>query len=160
MNQIMLWAACRIIVGPTGRRLPAYPDIHAAYTQGLFADYYTYNPQVSIKTCYKYANRTVPFPHFLERHYGTNRGYRRTLSDMMGVVDATPSITLLWQIQSEVHQWILDNSLQNDACCLNANYVETNATRSQIAAYLAGIMHHAVTAESVGNRPTDTGGGL
>ena len=88
MDQVMLSAVCRTIVGRTGRRLPAYTDICEAYTKGLFADYYLYNPMVSTKTYYKYANAAVPFPHFLNRHYSGASGYRRTLSDMMGICDA------------------------------------------------------------------------
>lgn len=155
MNQLMIAAVCRIIVGPTGRRMPAYRDIQAAYTQGLFADYFSLNPMVSVKTCYKYANRTAPFPHFLEQHYGGSKGYRRTLGDMMGVVDSCPSITLLWQIQSEVYRWV-ETHLQGEvAFHINENYVNTNASRSQIARYLAVAVHFAVTENFVECRPTD-----
>ena len=85
MNQIMLAAVNRIIVGPAGRRIPAYGSIHAAYTLGLYANYYRYNPTVSVQTIYKYANHTTRYPHFWAHHYAGSDGYRRNLSDMMGI---------------------------------------------------------------------------
>lgn len=157
MDQRMLRALCRIIVGPTGRRLPAYPDIQAAY-QGLFADYYRYNPYVSIKTCYKYANASTPYPHFLCRHYDGPKGYSRTLSDVMGVADDCTSITLLRQIQDEVFQWAmayLPDDESADAC---KHYVIQNATRRDIAVYLADMLHLAITRDSVENNPSEIEG--
>ena len=144
MDQIMLAATCRIIVGCNGRRLPAYPDIRAAYTEGLFADYYRYNPYVSTKTCYKYANASTPYPHFLERHYGDPGGYRRNLSDMMGIVDACSSITLLRQIQSELHQWVSAHLTAEEADAVNCNYVAQDANRREVAIYLADVVHYAL----------------
>lgn len=147
MHQIMLAAVCRIIVGPTGRRIAAYGNIHTAYTQGLFADYYKYNPPVTNKTCYKYANRTTPYPHFLARHYSGASGYRRSLRDMMGVVDACPSINLIRQTQSEVHNWVTAHLPPNAAQTLSQNYVNQSAARREVAAYLADVMHYAINAE-------------
>lgn len=157
MDQIMLSAVCRTIVGRTGRRLPTYSSIRDAYTKGLFADYYRYNPIVSTKTYYKYANASTPYPHFLMRHYSGANGYRRNLSDMMGIVDACPSITLLRQIQGELHQWISAYLPMEEACAVCQHYVATNASRREIAVYLADIMHHAICRKNVINRPTETG---
>ena len=158
MDQRMLAALCRTIVGPTGRRLPAYPDIQAAYTKGLFADYYFYNPQVGIKTFYKYANSSTPFPHFLIRHYGGANDYRRTLSDMIELVDSCPSLTLLKQIQNEVFQWATAYLPKNEAAEVCKNYVGQNATRREIAIFLADVMHYAITrTENIEHRPSDSG---
>lgn len=153
----MLAALCRMIVGPTGRRLPAYPDIQAAYTKGLFADYYSYNPQVGIKTFYKYSNASTPFPHFLIRHYGGAKDYRRTLSDMMDLVDACPSLTLLKQIQDEVFQWTTAYLPKNEAAELCKNYIGQNATRREIAVFLADAVHYAIIrSKNTERRPSDS----
>lgn len=88
MNQTTLAAVSRIIVGPTGRRIPAYGSIQAAYTLGLYADYYRYNPTVSVQTIYKYAIHATRYPLFGARHYSGTDGYRRNLSDMMGIAGA------------------------------------------------------------------------
>lgn len=159
MDQRMLMALCRIVVGPTGRRLPAYPDIQAAYTQGVFADYYCYNAHVGIKTFYKYASASTPFPHFLVRHYGGDHDYHRNLADMMGLVDACPSLTLLKQIQDEVFRWTTAYLPEDEAAAVCKNYVNQNATRRQIATFLADMMHYAITrAENIEHRPHDRGG--
>lgn len=146
MNQVMLAAICRIIVGPRGRRIPAYGDIHTAYTKGLFADYYRYNPLVSVQTVYKYTNQTTPYPHFLAQHYAGDSGYRRNLGDMMGIADACASITQLCQIQGEVHAWVIGHLPPETADSLGCNYVNQDATRRQVAVYLAEIMHYALCA--------------
>lgn len=146
MNQTMLAAVSRIIVGPTGRRIPAYGSIQAAYTLGLYADYYRYNPTVSVQTIYKYANHTTRCPHFWARHYAGTDGYRRNLSDMMGIADACASITLLRQIQDEVHKWVIDHLPPETAFGLNENYVNQDANRHNIAVYLADVMHYALCA--------------
>lgn len=144
MDQIMLLAICHTIVGRNGKRLPAYADILSAYIYGLFADYFACNPHVTRKTIYKYANGTTPYPHFLIRHYGGVNDYRRTLSDMMNIVDSCPSITQLRQIQDELQQWVSVYLPPEEAYVVNRNYVIHNANRRQIAEYLADVMHHAI----------------
>ena len=146
MNQIMLAAVCRIIVGPRGRRIPSYGDLFTAYTKGLFADYFRFNPLVTVQTVYKFANRTTPYPHFLGHHYAGDSGLRRNLSDMMGIADACASITLLRQIQAEVHAWVPGHLPPETANSLGYNYVNHNATRHDIAVYLADMMHYALCA--------------
>ena len=126
-------------------------------TEGLYADYYHYNPYVSTKTYYKYANASTPYPHFLEQHYSGPSGYRRNLSDMMGIVDACPSITLLRQTQSELHQWVSAYLTAEEADAVNCNYVAQDANRREIAIYLADVVHYALCRKNVGNRPTDVG---
>lgn len=82
----------------------------------------------------------------------------RTLSDMMGVVDACASIALLRQIQDEVHRWVVEKLPPETAALLNRNYVNQDANRHHIAVYLADVMHYAVTWHSIspvrGKRPT------
>lgn len=146
MNQTMLAAVSHIIVGPTGRRIPAYGSIQAAYTLGLYADYYRYNPTVSVQTLYKYAGHTTRYPHFWTRHYAGTDGYRRNPSDMMGIADACASITLLRQIQVEVHQWVTDHLPPETSLGLHKNYVNQNPSRNEIAVYLADVMHYALCA--------------
>ena len=160
MDQRMLSALSRIIVGRNGRRLPSYANIKQAYIKGLFADYYCYNPHVSIKTIYKYANATIPYPHFLICHYGGANSYRRTLSDMMGLVDNCPSLTLLRRIQDEVFRWILTYLPGDEAAKVCKNYVDQDATRRDIAVYLADTMHHAIMRDPVANRPSEMYGQL
>ena len=160
MDQIMVSAVCRIIVGRTGRRLPAYLGIRDAYAHGLFADYYLYNPVVSTKTYYKYAAATTPHPHFLFRHYGGSKGYRRTLSDMMGICDSCTSIVMLRQIQDELHQWVSVNLPADEARTVCQHYVESDADRLKIATFMADVMHHALCRNNGGNRPTEEGKGL
>lgn len=157
MDQVMLAATCRTIVGCNGRRIPAYPDLRTAYTQGLFADYYRYNPYVTTKTYYKYANTSTHYPHFMEKHYSGSGGYRRNLSDMMGIADTCTSVTLLRQIQSELHQWVSAYLPQGEADVVNRNYAAQDAGRREIAVYLADVMHCAICCENVGNRPTEMG---
>ncbi|MEE0109406.1 MAG: hypothetical protein UEP57_00735 [Oscillospiraceae bacterium] len=148
MNQTVLAAVCRTIVGPTGRRLSAYPGIFYAYTQGLFADYYRTYGTVSDKTLYRYANRDFRFPHFIAQHYRGERGYRRTLGDMMGIADST-GILMLRSIQDDLHKCVAENLPAEDAQVLSRNYVNQNATRNQIAVYLADVMHYAIHAADV-----------
>lgn len=160
MDQIMLAAVCRILVGRTGRRIPAYPGIRDAYTKGLFADYYLFNAVVSTKTYYKYASATTPYPHFLERHYSGPKGYRRTLSDMMGICDACTSIVLLRQIQEELYQWVSAYLPAEEACAVCQHYIASDAGRREISVFFADVMHHALCRENDGNRPTDAGKSL
>ena len=155
MDQIILSAACRIIVGKTGRRLPAYANIREAYVNGPFADYFLYNPPVSVKSLYKYANATTPYPHFLARHYGGSKGYRRTLSDMMGICDACPSIILLRQIQDELYRWVSAYLPVEEACAVCQHYIASDAGRREIAVFFADVVHSAINRENDGNRPTD-----
>lgn len=159
MDQQLLAAVCRIIVGPTGRRLPAYRSIEDAFTQGLFKDYFSYNSVLSRKTFYKYLNETTVFPHFLMRHYGGANDFHRNLSDMMDLVDACPSLVLLKQIQDEVFQWTSAYLPKNEVSKVCKNYVEQNATRLEIAIFLADTLHYAITrAENIEHRPSDSGG--
>lgn len=146
MNQRHLAALSRIIVGPTGRRIAAYPNIHAAYSQGLFADYYRCSKPACTKTYYKYANRTVPYPHQLARHYAGANGHHRVLADMMGIADSA-SITLLRRIQDEVHMWVITHLPPDVIPFLNENYVNHQATRREVAVYLADVMHYAINAD-------------
>lgn len=156
MDQRMLAAVCRILVGPTGKRLPAYKDIQDAHTKGLFADYYRVNPPVGRKTIYKYANTSTPFPHFLLQHYGGLDDYRRNLTDMMDLVDACPSLNFLRRTQDEIFQWTSAYLPEEEAKEVCKNYIEQNATRRQIAIFLADVMHYAITrTEKVGRRPSD-----
>ena len=145
MNQRYLAALSRILVGPTGRRIAAYGSIHSAYSQGLFADYYRFGKPACTKTYYKYANRTVPYPHQLARHYAGADGHHRVLADMMGIADSA-SIPLLRQIQEEVHTWVIAHLPPETAFGLNKNYVNKNASRNDIALYLADVMHYALCA--------------
>lgn len=144
----MLSVVIRIIIGRNGRRIAAFPDIETASIKGVFADYYSNNPHVTAKTIYKYRRGTQPYPHFLARHYGAPNGYRRTLSDMMGLVDACPSILLLRQIQEEVHQWVIEYLPSDEAISVCCNYISQNATRGDVAIYLADMMHYAITHNS------------
>lgn len=154
MDQRLLAATCRIIVGPTGRRLPAYRNILEAYTKGLFRDYYRVNRTRSIKNYYKYTKEAVPYPHFLLRHYGGPKDYRRNLSDMLELVDDCPSIRLLCMIQAELYRWVsayLPSSEAEEVC---QNYVNQNPTRREIAVFLADILHFAIVRNPVENRST------
>lgn len=145
MNQMMFTAVSRMIIGQNGRRIPAYPDIQTAYIDGLLADYYTYNPHVSKKTYYKYLRGSIPHPHFIDRHYGGAKGYHRTLSDMVHLTDASASIILLRQIQDEVYQWVMGYLPSDAAASVCRHYISKNATRRDIAIYLADVMHYAIT---------------
>ena len=129
--------------------------IRRAYINGLFRDYYLYNPPVSTKSLYKYANRSVAYPHFLYRHYNGSKGYRRTLSDMMGICDACTSITLLRQIQYELHQWMSGYLPAEEAGTVCQHYVASDTSRHEIAVFWADVMHHAICRNNDGNRPTD-----
>ena len=148
MDQMMLAAVIRIMIGRNGRRIVAFPDIETAYIKGVFADYYSIHPHVTAKTIYKYRRGSQPYPHFLVRHYGAPNGYRRTLSDMMGLVDACPSLLLLRQIQGEVHKWVSAYLPLDEAVSVRCNYVSQNATRGDVAIYLAEMMHYAITHNS------------
>ena len=148
----MLHAVSCMIIGPNGRRIPAYPDIQTAYIDGLLADYYTYNPHVSAKTYYKYAGGTAPYPHFIDRHYGGAKGYHRTLLDMVRLAEASPSIILLRQIQDEVYQWVIGYLPSDAAASVCRHYISQNATRRDIAVYLADVMHYAITQHSCASR--------
>lgn len=143
INQPMIAAITRILIGKTGRRIAAYPDVTTAFTDGLFADYYRLNPVVCRQTYYKYL-KTTPYPHFLARHYGPPNGRRRTLSDMMGLVDACTSIKQAHQIQEEVYRWIATHFTAEEAALLSRNYVPLNASRREVAEYLTDVMQHAL----------------
>lgn len=152
MDQRMLAAICRIIVGRNGRRLGPL-DIKTAYTQSLFADYYQYSQWACRQTYYKYMNGSTPYPHFLGRHYAGANGYRRNLSDMMGIVDTCTSIVLLRQIQAEVYQWVITQLPANAISAVNSNYVSGVANRKQIAVYLADVMHYALNVDNLAYNP-------
>ena len=143
INQSMLGAIARILIGPTGRRIAAYPDVTTAFAEGLFADYYSLNPVLCRQSYYKYL-KTTPYPHFLSQHYGPPNGRRRTLSDMMGLVDACTSIGQVRQIQSEVHRWIVSHLSAEEAAILHRNYVTENASRREIAEYLTDVIQYAL----------------
>ena len=140
INQPMLAAICRILIGPTGRRIAAYFDVTIAVREGLFADYYRLNHAVCRQSYYKYLKTTVPYPHFLAQHYGPPNGRRRTLSDMMGLVDACTSIKQAHQIQEEVYRWIATHLTAEEAALLSRNYVPLNASRREVAEYLTDVM--------------------
>lgn len=158
MDQLMLATVCRIIVGRHGRRMPAYGNVEASFTKGLFKDYYLYNSALSRKTYYKYLKETTQFPHFLIRHYGGENDYRRNLSDMMELVDCCPSISLLWKIQSEVFVWVTAYLPPEEAAEVTRKYINQNATRREIAEFLADVLHYAITKDNVANRPRETDG--
>lgn len=146
MHQPMLYALSRIILGRNGRRISALGDIRTAYTQ-LFADYYQANPNLSIQTYYKYAKQAKPFPQSLGAHYAGDRGYRRTLGDMLCLVDNAPCITVLYQINSDVHQWVTTHLSPDTAQLLGRYYVTTKPSRRQIALYLSDVLHFALCDE-------------
>lgn len=156
MDQKMIRAVCCILVGPTGRRLPAYCNVKDAFTQGLFSDYFTYNSILTSKTFYKYLRATTPFPHFLWRHYGGANDYRRTLNDMMNLVDTCVSLTLLRQIQDELYQWIVSYLPAEESETVCQNYVAQNPSRSDIAVFFSDALHFAMTRDIVANRPSET----
>ena len=143
MHQPMLYALSRIILGRNGRRISALGDIRTAYTQ-LFADYYRTNPQLSIQTYYKYSKQAKPYPQSLCVHYAGDRGYHRTLGDLLCLVDNAPCITVLYQIYSEVHQWLATHLPPDTAQLLNRSYVNDKPTRRQIALYLTDVLHFAL----------------
>jgi len=150
INQPILAATCRIIIGPTGRRIAAFSDVTTAFTQGIFKDYYRLNHAVCRQSFYKYLKTTQPYPHFLAQHYGPPNGRRRTLSDMMGIVDACTSIMQVRQIQYEVHQWSVTNLSAEEAAALNQNYVAQNASRREVAVYLTDVLQHALGVDETG----------
>lgn len=150
----MLAATCRLVVGHNGRRL-GHPNIKTAYLC-LFADYYRYNAAPCIKTYYKYANTSTPYPHFLTRHYGGANDYRRTLNDMMNLVDTCVSLTLLRQIQDELYRWIVSYLPAEESETVCQNYVAQNPCRRDIAVFFADAMHLAISRDIVANRPSET----
>lgn len=91
MHQSMLYALSRIILGRNGRRISALGDIRTAYTL-LFADYYRANPHLSIQTYYKYAKREKPYPQSLGVHYAGDKGYHRTLGDLLCLLTTPPAL--------------------------------------------------------------------
>ena len=143
MHQPMLYALSRIILGRNGRRISALGDIRTAYTQ-LFADYYRANPHLSIQTYYKYAKQVKPFPQSLGAHYAGERGYRRTLGDLLCLVDNAPCITVLYQINIDIHLWITTHLPPDTALTLDRYYVNNIANRRQIALYLTDVLHFAL----------------
>lgn len=147
MNQYILTAVCRIIIGSAGHRLTVYPNIQSTYTDGLFADFFRCNPHISAETCRKYCRGTKPYPRPLIRHYRGSDGFRRTLGDMMGICDACPSITLLHTIQEEIHRWVCEHLPETDHRALDAHYIPHNPNRRQIAEYLASVLHYSICHE-------------
>lgn len=146
MNQPMLFSLSRIILGRNGRRISALGNIRTAYTQ-LFADYYRANPHLSIQTYYKYAKQVKPFPQSLGAHYAGERGYRRTLGDLLCLVDNAPCITVLYQINIDIHLWITTHLPPDTALTLDRYYVNNKANRRQIALYLTDVLHFALCGE-------------
>lgn len=144
MNQYMLAAICRIIIGPTGHRLSAYPNIQSAYMDGLFADFYRCHPRIGEEAFRKYCRGARPYPRPLIRHYSGPAGYRRTLGDTMGICDACPCISLLRDIQADVHRWVREHLSEEITQDLNACYVPYRPSRRQIAEYLASILHYGI----------------
>lgn len=155
MDQRMIRAVCCFLVGPTGRRLPAYGNVKDAFAKGLFRDYFSYNSILSSKTFYKYLGATTPFPHFLLRHYGGANDYRRTAADMQELVDACPSLDLMRLIQGEVYQWAICYLPKDEAEVACKNYVSQDATRGQIASFFADVLHYSIIRDPVANRPSE-----
>lgn len=145
MNQFMMASVCRIIIGPTGHRLTVYPNIQSAYMDGLFADFFRYNPHLSEETFRKHCRGTKPYPRNLIRHYSGPTGYRRTLGDMMGVCDACPSLSTLCDIQNEIHRWICEYLPEADHRTLDLHYIADHPSRYQIAQYLAVTLHYSIS---------------
>ena len=143
MHQPMLYALSRIILGRNGRRISALGDIRTAYTL-LFADYYRANPHLSIQTYYKYAKREKPYPQSLGVHYAGDKGYHRTLGDLLCLVDNAPCITVLYQINIDIHLWITTHLPPDTALTLDRYYVNNIANRRQIALYLTDVLHFAL----------------
>ena len=148
MDQLMVNAITRIVLGPTGHRLPIYPDIQSAYIDGLLADYYACHAPVGVKTCYKYITGAVPPPHFWGAHYRRPDGYHRIQSNMTRLVNASPSLIQLRQIQSEVYDWVSGYLPAVKAASVCRHYVAQDATREDIAVYLADIWHYALTCKT------------
>lgn len=146
MHQSMLFSLSRIILGRNGRRISALGDIRTAYTQ-LFADYYRTTPHLSIQTYYKYANQVMPYPQSLGVHYAGDKGYHRTLGDLLCLVDNAPCITVLYQINIDVHQWVTTHLPPDTAQPLSRSYVNTKPSRRQIALYLTDVLHFALCEE-------------
>ena len=147
MHQSMLFALSRIILGRNGRRISALGDIRTAYTQ-LFADYYRTRPrELSVQTFYKYATRVKPYPKTFSAHYAGDKGYHRTLGDLLCLVDNAPCITVLHQINIDVHQWVTTHLPPDIAQPLSRSYVNTKPSRRQIALYLTDVLHFALCGE-------------
>ena len=66
----------------------------------------------------------------------------------MGIADST-GILMLRSIQDDLHKCVAENLPAEDAQVLSRNYVNQNATRNQIAVYLADVMHYAIHAADV-----------
>jgi len=74
------------------------------------------------------------------------------------IVDPCPSLTLLHQIQEELHQWVCANLPPDESKGLNSQYMAQHATRHEVAIFLADVMHYAVIRkENVINRPSEMG---
>ena len=129
----------RIIIGQNGRRTPEYGGIDNAWAHGLLASFYGDN-KPSDKTVYHYLAHSRPMHHYLTNTYASPDHYPHILADMWAMCSTITSLHRLRRIQADVHEKL--TSLPKDTLGnLEAHHVAIGASRSQIATYLADVIH-------------------
>lgn len=129
----MVLSLIRTILGPNGRRLPEYGGASGAWMYGLLRDYYCHSQtNATEKHVRKCLAGQCKLSHVISGHYHNDNGYERILTDTRGVAATCTSLNRLRRIQTEVRD-ILPESVRTAI----DPYYHTDATREQVATYLA-----------------------
>lgn len=135
-EQTMTHTIIRIITGRTGRRLPEYGGLENIWTRGVMASYYRHSGATA---CDKHVRRILGggsgLSHLIPEHYIDS--YDRILADMQGIARTCTSLHRLRKIQAEIR-----DALPATVRAAAEPYYCPDATRDQIAAYLAQVMWH------------------
>lgn len=127
----------RIITGRTGRRLPEYGGLENIWTRGVMASYYRHSGATA---CDKHVRKILGggsgLSHLIPEHYIDS--YDRILADMQGITRTCTSLHRLRKIQAEIR-----DALPATVRAAAEPYYCPDATRDQIAAYLAQAVWHA-----------------
>lgn len=130
------------LLGPGGRMWPEYGTLDTLWCRGIYTDYYRNHHYAAESSCARYCAGHSKLPRPLQRRYTLPDGLQQLRHNMQHVVAASTSLARVRRIQMDVHGWVDTLMLlDTDKTQIEANYVAMDATRDQIAAYLADVLH-------------------
>ena len=134
------------LYGRKGRYWPEFGTQEAVWRYS-FLDQYPDGEQASEESVQRYCTGISRYPSRLRKRYTQDDGLAVLIQNMERVVNSSSSLKRVRSIQQEVHMWLTTAGFPpKDLERINQCYVAADASRNEIALYLATVMHKIIIA--------------
>lgn len=130
-----------VLFGSDGQRWPELGGTLVEPWRVIHRDYFG-GLKISVASVKRYCRGYAQYPRLVRKHYLGDNGPENLQRNIEALVCSSTSVIKIRSIQKEVHTWLQEAELpEEEKAQVEMLYVSRDADPTEIAAFLAGVMH-------------------